>query len=313
MNKVMIRVRKGSAALLVGLCHSTLSAEAATVKIDCDAGSTIAGALNSLKPGDTLMVSGTCKEQVTIPSEISRITLDGQGKSTIQYSGSTGTPGVGHTVYIRGKEITVKGFTVTGGRDGVHLSGPASAVVDGNVIANNLRGIHLDKGSVAQIINNRVENNRGVGIDISENSYARIGFLIPPSPTLAPNTIQNNGGHGINVERASGAWIVGNTINNNKGSGIAVNRSSQADIVANVINANSGDAITASHNAGVNLRSEASPRREGPNQTASTLKNGGAGIRCVVGGYVDGPLGTLAGTQGAKEFDSTCVDRVAVP
>ena len=187
-------------------------------------------------------------------------------------------------------------------------------MIDGNVIVNNAgRGIHIDKGSVAQIINNTIQNNRSAGINVAENSYARIGFFIPPSETLAPNTIQNNGGHGINVERASSAWIVGNMISNIKGSGISVNRSSQADIVANVINANGGDAIAASHNAGVNLRSEASPRREGPNQTASTLKNGGVGIRCVFGGYIDGPLGTLVGTQGAKEFDNTYVDRVAAP
>lgn len=75
-----------------------------------------------------------------------------------------------------------------------------------------------------------------------------------------------------------------------------------------MINANGGDAITVSYNGGVNLRSE--PRRDGPNQTASTQRNGGAGIRCMIGGYVDGPLGTLAGTQGAKAFDNSCIDRV---
>jgi parallel beta-helix repeat protein len=130
-------------------------------------------------------------------------------------------------------------------------------------------------------------------------------------PALAPNTIHNNGGPGINIERSSGAWIVGNTISNNKESGIAVHRSSQADIIANVINANGGDAITASYNSGVNFNSE--PRRDGPNQTDPAQKNGGAAIRCMIGGYVDGPLGTLAGTKGAKEFDNTCVDRVATP
>ena len=45
-----------------------------------------------------------------------------------------------------------------------------------------------------------------------------------------------------------------------------------------------------------------------PNHT--TQENGGAGIRCSVGGYVDGPLGTLGGKQGAKAIDSGCVDRL---
>ena len=56
--------------------------------------------------------------------------------------------------------------------------------------------------------------------------------------------------------RTSGAWIAYNTIANNKGNGIYVNRNSQADVVDNLINGNGGDGITASQNSGVNLRSE---------------------------------------------------------
>jgi hypothetical protein len=55
----------------------------------------------------------------------------------------------------------------------------------------------------------------------------------------------------------------------------------------------------------VNFDSE--PRRDGPNKT--TQNNGGAGIKCTIGGYADGPLGSLAGAKGAKEIDKTCVDR----
>ena len=195
--------------------------------VDCDAGSTIAGALNSLKPGDTLLVSGTCKEQVTVSAEIQRITLDGQKEiDDSVYGKHRDTPGRSLTPSIsEEKKSAIKGFTVTGGRDGIHLSGPASAVIDGNVIINNAqRGIHIDKGSVAQIINNTIQNNRSAGINVAENSYARIGFFIPQIRRLAPNTVQNNGGHGINVERASSAWSSGNTMSNNKGSGIALNR-----------------------------------------------------------------------------------------
>jgi hypothetical protein len=31
------------------------------------------------KPGDTVLVSGTCRENLAISSEVVRITLDGQG------------------------------------------------------------------------------------------------------------------------------------------------------------------------------------------------------------------------------------------
>ena len=98
---------------------------------------------------------------------------------------------------------------------------------------------------------------------------------------------------------------MGNTISDNRGSGIEVHRNAQADVIFNRINANGGDGIAASFNAGVNFKSE--PRTDGPNQT--TQENAGVGIRCSVGGYVDGPLGTLGGKQGAKAVGSGCVDK----
>ncbi|MDB5902912.1 MAG: parallel beta-helix repeat-containing protein [Betaproteobacteria bacterium] len=307
MNQTTIFIRSAKAALVTTLCFSALPVHAASVTVDCDAGNTITAALGVVKPGDTLLVSGTCKEQVNIPPEVVRVTLDGQKKTTIQHPG--GAAASPHVLYNRGKEITIKGFTFTGGMDGIHLSGPASAVIDGNVVIKNAgRGIHIDKGSVVRILNTTVEQSGVIGIDITGASYAYIGVFIPRVPALSPNTIRNNAGPGINIERTSGAWIVGNTITNNKDSGITVHRNAQADVIANVINGNGGDAISVSYGSGVNLESE--PRRDGPNQTTPGQNNAGAGIRCTIGGYVEGPLGTLAGTKGAKAFDSGCVDRV---
>jgi len=294
------------AAFLAALCISP--AQAATLNVDCDAGNTIASVYATVKPGDTVLVSGTCREQVSIPPEITRVTFDGQKKAIIQHPG--GQQASPHVFYNRGKEITIKGFTVTGGQDGIHLSGPASAVVDGNLVTKNSgRGIHIDKGSVVRILNTTVEQSGGIGIDITGASYAYIGVYIPRVPALGPNTIRNNGGPGINIERTAGAWIVGNTISGNKESGIAVHRNAQADVIANTINGNGGDAITVSFNSGVNFDSE--PRTDGPNKT--TQNNAGAAIKCTIGGYVDGPMGTLAGAKGAKDFDRSCVDRVTAP
>ena len=283
------------------------SAQAATLNVDCDAGNTIASVYAMVKPGDTVLVSGNCKEQVSIPPEITRVTFDGQKKTTIRHPG--GQQASPHAFYNRGKEITIRNFTVTGGQDGIHLSGPASAVIDGNVVTKNSgRGIHIDKGSIARILNTTVEDSGSIGIDVTGASYAYIGVFIPRVPALGPNTIRNNGGPGVNIERTSGAWIVGNTISGNKESGIAVHRNAQADVIANTISGNGGDAITVSFNSGVNFDSE--PRKDGPNKTDAAQNNTGFAIKCFAGGYVDGLLGTLAGARGAKEFDKTCADRV---
>lgn len=271
--------------------------------------------LRSLRPGDTLAVTGTCRENVMIPPEATGITLNGQNRSTIQHPRDTTTTGASrHVVYVRGRAITIAGFTIRDGQDGIHLSGPASAVIrDNQIISNRGRGIHMDKGSVAQIIGNRIRENGGEGIHITENSYARIGFLIPPDRVLRPNSIENNGAGGVLVERTSGAWLVGNTIRGNGGPGIAIDRHSEADVLANAISGNRGDGIKATRESGVNLNSEGTQRTDGPNQTDPSLKNSGVGVSCSVGGYASGPLGTLTGIRGTKEFDSTCIDRVTIP
>src|SRR5262245_37654861 len=305
MDKDMIRRRTSKVTLLASLCFSALLAHAATVAVDCDAGNSIMAAMGNVRPGDTVLVSGTCNEQVSFRPEMVRITLDGQKKTTIQHPGkSAASP---HTVFVQGKDIHIRGITVIGGLDGIHLSGPASAEIDGAVVMKSTRaGIHIDKSSVVRVLNTTVQDSGAMGIDVTGVSVAYIGVRIPRVPALSPVTVRNSGGAGINVERSSSAWIVGNTISNNKGGGIEVHRNANADVMANTINANGGDAISAMYNAGINLKSE--PRRDGPNQT--TQENGGVGIRCTTGGFVDGPLGTLGGKQGAKSFEHGCVDRL---
>ena len=304
MDETEVRASAAAAVLLAGL-FSALPAAAATVAVDCDKGGTIQAALGNVKPGDTVLVSGTCKEQVSFNAELVRVTLDGQKKTTIQHPGKgAASP---HTVFIKGNDIFIKGITVIGGLDGIHLAGPASAEVDGAVVMKTTRaGIHADKGSIIRILNTTVEDSGAMGIDITGTSLAYIGVRIPRIPALSPVTVRNSGGAGITIERTSTAWIVGNTITGNKGPGIEVHRNAHADVLGNTINANGGDAIAVSFGSGVNLQS--APRKDGPNQT--TQENGGVGIRCTTGGFVDGPLGALAGKQGAKAIEHGCVDRV---
>ncbi|MBI2987964.1 MAG: hypothetical protein HYY45_14465, partial [Deltaproteobacteria bacterium] len=78
----------------------------ATFTVDCGLGQTISDKLKDLIPGDTLLVSGTCNENLVIREEVHRITLDGQGTATIN-----GPDPSASTVSVQGAGITIKGFT----------------------------------------------------------------------------------------------------------------------------------------------------------------------------------------------------------
>jgi len=296
--------------------------EAATVQVDCSSGS-LQAAIDKAKPGDTLLVSGTCKENLVIHEEVVRVTLDGQGKATINAPDATK-----HTITVRGRGITIKGFTITGGRHGLMVNDGGQATIDGNTVQGVRRGILLTSNSSARIRNNTIQNNRSSGIAVANSSFARIGnnttknnrsgilivyssaalvgvFRAVADRTASPNIIENNERNGIMVRSSSSARIVGNTIRNNKRAGILVNQAS-SQIASNKIDGNGRN--------GIMIRSSDASlgRRRGsriialPNSTTS--KNSGAGVWCSGSSSVSGRLGSLNGEEKVKDIDPSCVD-----
>ena len=294
------------AATFLGLGPSMGRAQADKHTLTCGPEKTIGQAIKTLKPGDTLLVSGTCNENIDLGDEVHGITLDGQGTATIN-----GDPSV-NTITVTGGGITIRGFTITGGFQCIAVLDGGSAVIDGNTIQNAaFNGITVFRNSTAQIINNTIQNNPSSGIQVQASSSARIGFTGPPSNRVsAPNTIQNNGAPGIQVLRASSAQIFTNTIQNNGSHGVSVDRNAQAEIAACTITGNVGDGIRGMRNAGVDIGTDttgATPQFEDDTNTGT---NGGFGVRCSIDGFVDGRLGTLTGTLGGKSFLESCVDSI---
>lgn len=280
-------------------------AEAATVTVDCNAGATIGGVIGGLKPGDTIVVSGTCNEHLAIPEDVQRITLDGQGKAEIR-----GPDALRNTITVNGRGITIKAFTVSGGLHGIAVSLGGTANIDGNTIqSTGQHGVAVVQRSSAHILGNTIQNNPADGIHVEDSSSARMGFRSPTDSMLFPNTIRNNGGNGISVAHTANARIVGNTISNNKRAGVQVYRVSHAMIGANALSGNGQDGIFVSRNSGVDLAPTGGvPKvaRDKPNLTEAS--NGGFGIRCEIGGYAAGRVGNLNGAKGAKNFDKSCID-----
>lgn len=272
---------------------------AATVAVDCDAGGKLQAAIDSAHPGDILQVNGVCNEGVRFNDEVSRITLDGKGLATIH-----GPSATSNTVLIRGRGITIKGFTITGGLNGVTVLAGGTALIQGNTIeATAGIGINVAQHSYARIVSNIIQLNPAAGIRVQESSFARIGFLDLENPVSNGNVIQKNGAAGVIVQRSSGASFVGNTINENDGPGVLVNGASHGDLAKNNIDGNSSDGVVVAQNSDVQLGGE-SGILDPPNDT--TLLNGGYGLSCSSNSSAGGSSGTLAGVQGVTKFDSSC-------
>lgn len=278
---------------------------AAEAKVSCDKEpvGALQRAIDSSRPGDTIFVTGTCNENVTIPEGVNRITLDGGGKATVN------GPDVNEmTVSILGRGIVITGLTITGGMNGILVSHGGHAKIDGNLIERTARfGILVQEQSSAIIINNNVRYNPNIGIALNGSSYANIGFerVVSGEPIPAPNLVQYNG-RGIQIERTASARIALNDISNNDREGIWLDSTAQANISSNTINANGADGILASRGAGANLGQHTGiGTLQQPNRT--TMDNHGFGIRCEVGGYASGRLGSLNGESGAQSYSSGCV------
>ncbi len=304
----------GFAVLASSLWIFTAVGEAqTTINVNCGVGATIASVLaKNLRPGSTILVSGTCNENVIIDAHHLDITLDGQGTATI-----SGPDATNHTIRLRGRGITIKNFaSITGGLNGINVARGGSALIDSNTIqSTGNQGIAVITSSTARIVNNIIQNNPNNGIVVSEGASARIGILTNSDTVASPNTIQNNSNRGINVRGHSTAKIVGNTISGNLSDGVLVNEVSQADLASNVISNNGGTSagygINFGRNSGVNLGNDTGT-------TIFDLPNSGTGnalfgIRCFINSYGDGRQGTLTGNSGAVDFTSTSCINSLVP
>jgi parallel beta-helix repeat protein len=296
-------------AFVVFLAHCLAAApnlSAATVNVDCNAGATIGSILGSVKPGDIILVQGTCRENLFIQSEVLRITLDGQGKTTIDAPDARRP-----AVQVLGREVTIKGFTVTGGTFGIAINRGATGTIDRNTVRNAaISGLEVSHNGFARIVNNTVERNQQHGILILGSASVHIGIIGTDDQIPGPNIVRDNGGDGIQVLRASTARIIGNTISGNGRNGLTVQQASHADVAGNIFDGNAQHGIRVAGNSGVNLADSAMLLFTRPNTT--TKPNGAFGIQCEAGAYIDGAVGDLKGKIGLKDVsDKSCIDRSA--
>jgi hypothetical protein len=251
-------------SLMVVLFVATSTVYAAPITVNCSKGGSISGTLASLASAGntraiTILVTGTCKENITILF-FDHLLLQASPVATIQ-DASNGTAPV--VQIYNSYDVRLVNFTVNGGSSGVGcfeysfctllvdriqqsggpgvLFGHSNGVLTSNNILNNAgAGILVGNGSKLLTGSNNISNNGSspgdAGIVVVSGSN-----LTAQSDTIKSNTngilalsgsVVRAAGVTINDNTADGVWLeadstalfdYGNVVTGNGGNGVSIN------------------------------------------------------------------------------------------
>ncbi len=193
---------------------TALEATPQTITVDCDTGGTLGAALAQAKPGDTIQVSGTCTEQVTITTD--RLTLDGQGQAQLVGDDPT-RPAV---VVVQGaRNVLLRGFTIRNGLQGIGVTGNADVTVENTTVQEHLiggiiviessvlglqnctvqqiglHGLVANDGTVLLAGRTTIQDNQGIGVLMLGSSTLGLSFGTDVSELI----VRRNGADGIKL------------------------------------------------------------------------------------------------------------------
>ena len=278
--------RLGPFLLMAALLAPISMAEARppkTFSVDCDRkhAGTISDAIDRAQGGDTILLSGTCTETLSIAKAI---TLDGQGTASL-------APSDPADVTITTQEELVRIL-------GLRLESPANvqiavglgsqAFVNGCTVRNGATaGMTATAGGFLIATDNVISEN-ATGVFVVDGARGRFGLRLLTDVVASPNTISGNLTNGITIAQNGSADIVGNSISQND-IGVVVTEGARARVTANTISENRIGLFQSTH-ASVNLASPApaaNPLFEIPNDGAAPPQ---LAIICA-GGSLSGRVG----------------------
>jgi hypothetical protein len=192
--------------------------------VNCGAGQSINHALSHSKPGETILIQGTCHERVVITQAV---TLDGAGSAIIDGGGVQAVdPEFDGLVVIDGVTgVNLVGLTIQNGAVNGIFAAHGAAVVLRNVTtqANALVGIIISDNSTAEAIDSVTRANGSSGFDVFTSSSLILRGTFDTS---------NNGANGGEINGQSMVELRGAqvTVSNNPAIGIIAGSRSQLAI-----------------------------------------------------------------------------------
>jgi Right handed beta helix region len=188
-------------------------------EVNCNRGDKITEVLAKAGPGDTIRVTGTCFERVSIKTD--RITLDGQGAATLDGGGGPPAEFDGVVTIDGARGVTIQGFTVQNGPGegilGVH--GAAFSVRNTTARDNGFTGVAVGDSSTAELTDCRLLHN-GLGMDVFTGSSA----ILKGAIVIADNLTNGVDINGTSIVEVRGARV---QATRNGGFGVVAGSNSQ--------------------------------------------------------------------------------------
>lgn len=259
---------KRLATLLVSLALCSLAAYGANLHINCrpgDPAGKISKLLKTLDPSgpNTITIGGTCTDNVFIYG-IDRLTLIAESGAGI--TDASGGQNWGVVVVMNSRNVSMYGFTITGGNTGVACYDASVCRFGGNTIQNALqRGVDIND-SQATFQGDTLQDSQGVGL-YTEGSNIEAQNL----------TIQRNAGGGVFA--TAGKFVgVQLSVHDNTGDGIFGNSNLHLQLIDSQVFGNTFNGIDVVAMSDVSLE----------NDTVSNNGYGGVRLSDLAYGWFDG-------------------------
>jgi len=208
--------------------------------------------------------SGTYYENIVIDKTLDLI--GGYGSSRYTLATIIDGGGSGDVIHITADKVSIVGFRIRNGNDGIHLTDSNNNIITGNTITsndndciclygsndniitdnyipNNVNGIYLFDSNNNTIIDNTIISNHLIGVYLGWSSEDN---------TIVGNVISNNWKGVYFHDSCNGNNITGNNILNNEVDGIHISRSSSNIITGNIIKSNN-NGISFSYSSNDNI------------------------------------------------------------
>jgi len=266
--------------LLVVIGAVSQCAQAANLSVNCDKHESIGKALRVLAASNaqepnTISVSGACRGNVVIQNMDHLTLITKKGASITDDSNGALT-----VVDIEDSQrVTLQGFTIIGGVQGIQCSTASLCYLTGNTIQGPGRfGVNVVRGSRAFLESNVIQDwGRGVFIDRGAQVFS------------SNDVFQDNGGSAIAVLAASYFESVNSNFLNN-GDGIEVGGT--VTLVGGLISGNSRDGVRLLSGDGV---------FQGPTITG----NGGVGVHLEDGAFAGFLAANITGNLSGLDIECT--------